>query len=577
MKRKLAEKLINVCEGRAEADLLITNARVVDVYNRNIFISSLAIVDGFVASFSGDVAAKETVDAKGRYAVPGFIDAHCHIESSHLSPAGFSDLVVPMGTTTVVADPHEICNVAGEDAMHYMLEASKDLPLTVYLMVPSCVPATDSENAGAVLLAPSIEKLIDSDRVLGLGEMMNYPAIEAALPFVMDKLEVAYERDKIIDGHAPDVKDRDLDAYSACRIKTDHECATPEELVDRIRRGMYVALREGTACHNVLGLLPGVNINNSSRVMFCTDDRQPESIINEGHIQNAVNLAIKNGMDALSAIVAATLNVATCYHLEDRGALAPGLKADFFLCEDLTNIVPQEVYVSGKLVAKDGKILKKARHIESKGVAGKMNIKGLSVKKFELPLESDRARVISIIPGSVVTDSEIMEVKRDKKGLFIRDKSIDVLKIASIERHKGTGNVGVGLIAGYGLKEGAIATSISHDSHNIIVVGTNDSDMLLAVQELEKCGGGITIAKDGEILMTHVLELGGLMTDKDVMDVYKELGELHEIAYSKLGVSRNIDPFMTLSFMALPVIPALKITDSGLFDVTAFTFTSVNP
>lgn len=577
MDRKLAKRLIDVCQGRARADLRLDRCTVVDVYNRTTFESSVSIVDGYIASFDSSVEADTVIDACGRYLVPGFIDAHCHIESSHLSPAGFSDLIVPQGTTTVVADPHEICNVAGEDAMKYMLESSEALPLSVYLMYPSCVPATDSEHAGATLLADSIEKLIDNPRILGLGEMMNYPGIASALPFVIDKLDVAYRAEKIIDGHAPDVSGRDLDAYSACQIKTDHECATPKELQDRIRRGMYVALREGTACKNVLGLLPGVNEGNDTRVMFCTDDCQPESIIDNGHIVHAARLAIKTGMDPVRAIAAATANPASCYSLKDRGAIAPGLRADFFLTDSIEDIRPDEVFILGKMVAKGGRILEKAGHMKPEGVSGMMNVKDFSNDRLALHLDSCRARVIGIIPGSVVTENLVMEVGRDSKGFFERRADLDVLKIASVERHKGLGTVGVGLIKGYGMKNGAVATSISHDSHNIIVIGTDDSDMAKAVQELVGCGGGITIVQNGEVLATHRLEIAGLMTDDDARTVYDTLKEMHTIAYEKLGVSKEIDPFMTLSFMALPVIPALKITDSGLFDVTSFSFTNVNP
>ena len=577
MDKKLATRLIDVCEGRAEADLLVTNCKIVDVFNKTVFEGAVSVVDGHIASFSPEVKAKRTLDAKGRYLLPGLIDAHCHIESSHLSPAAYSDLVVAKGTTTVIADPHEICNVAGLDAMRYMLLASEGLPLSVYLMFPSCVPATDSEHAGAVLLADSVAAMIGHERVLGLGEMMNYPGIAAALPFVMDKLECAYQAGKLIDGHAPDVKDRDLDAYAACRIRTDHECSTPEELTERIRRGMYVALRQGTACRNVLDLLPGVNADNASRVMFCTDDCQPQSIMENGHIDYAVNLAIGAGMESVRAIAAATLNAATCYRLADRGAIAPGLRADFILSPSIDHIVADEVYISGNLVAQGGRILKPAAHIRPEKVSGMMDVASFDESRLALPLKSDRARVIGIISGAVVTENLVEEVRRDADGLFVHDDGLDILKIASIERHHGTGNVGVGLIKGYGMKRGAVATSISHDSHNIIVVGSDDKDMAVAVKELIATGGGITMVQDGKVLMTHTLEIAGLMTDRDAHTVYEELAKMHEIAYGQLGVPKDIDPFMTLSFMALPVIPALKITDSGLFDVTAFSFTDINP
>lgn len=575
MDKKLASRIINVCMGQDRADLRIDNARVIDVFNKEVFEASVAVVDGFIASFDSSIDAKEVYDAGGRYLVPGLIDAHCHIESSHLSPAAYSDLVVPCGTTTVIADPHEICNVAGKDAMRYMLEASEGLPLSVFLMFPSCVPATDSEHAGAVLLAEDALEFLDEDRVLGLGEMMNYPGVAACSPVVMDKLDAAYRHHGFIDGHAPAVAGAGLDAYSACQIKTDHECSTPAELHERVRRGMFVALREGTACRNVLDLLPGVGRGARSRVMFCTDDCQPESIIDLGHIQHAINLAIGAGMDPIDAVSAATLNASTCYHLEDRGAIAPGRRADFFLCSSLDEISPDEVWTAGILRSKSGRMLTKAKHVRPEKVEGMMDVKDFSAARLALPLKSDKARVIGIIPGGVVTKNLVLPVKRGKDGCF--ESSDDILKIASVERHKGTGNVGVGLIQGYGLKTGAIATSISHDSHNIIVIGANDADMAVAVEHLASIGGGITIVKDGKVLITQRLEIAGLMTDRTGDEVYKELGEMHRVAYDELGVNREIDPFMTLSFMALPVIPSLKITDSGLFDVDSFCFTSIDP
>lgn len=577
MNRMLAKKLTDVCEGRAEADLKFTNCRIVDVYNKCTFSACLSICDGYIASFSDEVKAKKTIDARGRYLVPGLIDAHCHIESSHLSPASFNDLVVPKGTTTVIADPHEICNVAGLEGMRYMLDASKDLDLSVFFMFPSCVPATESEHAGAVLEAKDIDTMMDEDRILGLGEMMNYPGIAAGLPFVFDKLECAYRTGKFIDGHAPMVEGKDLDAYAACRIISDHEGSSEKELIERVRRGMYVALREGTACRNVLQLVGAVNADNLSRVMFCTDDCQSESIVSLGHINHAVNLAIESGMKSEAAISAATLNPAVCYNLRDRGAIAPGLRADFFFTSSLENIEAEEVYILGSLAAKDGAIIRKAEHYSSEKVLAMMNVKDFDTSRLTLRLKSDKARVIGIIPGGIVTDNLILDVKRSSDGTFCYDENTDIVKIASIERHKATGNVGLGLIKGYGIRHGAIATSISHDSHNIIAAGTNDTDMGIAVNELIRTGGGVTIVRDGKVLMTHPLEIAGLMTDANASEVCSTLAQMHSIAWDELGVSRDIDPFMTLSFMALPVIPKLKITDSGLFDVVSFSFTDINP
>ena len=570
MTKDLARKLVDVGMGRLEADLCIANAEVVDVYNRTTFLTDVYIIDGFIAAFKGKVRARETIDAKGRYFVPGLIDAHCHIESSHLSPSAFSDAVVPYGTTTVIADPHEICNVAGLDALDYMLKASENIPLSVFYMFPSCVPATPFENAGAVLLARDIEKRIDNPRILGLGEMMNYPGIVYGDEQVYDKLESAYKRKKNIDGHSPAIEGNVLDAYTACRITTDHECATPEELRERVRRGMYVMLRQGTACKNVTTLVKGVDEGNSSRVLFCTDDRQPQSIEREGHINYGVNLAIKEGLSPLMAISMATLNAATCYGLSDRGAIAPGLRADFFLTEKLDDLQPEEVFILGKAVARGGKIIRKAPHTVPEKVSGMMDVKDFSAERLKLKLSSDRVNCIDIIPGGVVTGRSIRCVKRDSEGCFVHDPGVDLLKLAVIERHHGTGNIGLALISGYGMTDGAVATSIAHDSHNIIVIGSDDEDMAVAVNELIRLGGGITMVKDSKVLMSHRLEIAGLMTDESEEEVVRTLDEMHEVAEAELRVSPEIDPFMTLCFMALPVIPELKLTDTGLFDVTAF-------
>lgn len=570
MDKKLAKKLIDVAMGREKADLCLTNVNIVDVYNKEVFNGEVYISDGYFCSFSPSCEAKEKRNMGGKYLIPGFIDGHCHIESSHLSPSAFSDAVLPCGTTSVIADPHEICNVAGLDGLRYMLSSSKDAPLSVFYMFPSCVPATAFENAGALLLAKDIETMIDDERILGLGEMMNYPGLWANDDTVIDKLECAWKRKKNIDGHSPAIKENLLDAYIAAGITTDHECETPQELRDRTRRGMYVMLRQGTACKNVLGLLPGVDESNSSRILFCTDDRQPQTIKEDGHINHGVNIAIKAGLNAISAIAMATINAATCYSLKDRGAIAPGLRADCFISSSLAEIKAEEVFVLGKTVAKDGEIIVKAPHTEPKGVSGMMNVKNFSKDRLKLKLAKDEVRVIDIIPGGVVTGCGKARIKRDSEGCFVFDPNEDILKLAVVERHHGLGNVGLGLIRGYGMKDGAVATSIAHDSHNIIVVGSNDEDMAKAVEELIRIGGGITMVKHGKVLESHVLEIAGLMTDKSAEEVCDNLKELHEISERELKVNPEIDPFMTLCFMALPVIPELKLTDTGLFDVTNF-------
>ncbi len=573
MNKAQVKILIDAAASRIPSDLRIRNAKVVDVYNKEVFSSDVYIKDGYIVGFDGKREAKEEFDADGKFLVPAFIDAHCHIESSHLSPSEFSDAVVPSGTGTVIADPHEICNVTGLDGMRYMLDASKDIPLSVFLMFPSCVPATPFEHSGAVLTSRDVKSFIDDERVLGLGEMMNYPGVNSADDEVLSKLDEAYRRDKIIDGHAPSITGYALDSYASASIETDHECESPKEARDKIRKGMYVMLRQGTACQNVLQLLPAVDEKNFSRFLFCTDDRQPQSIINEGHVSHGVNLAIRSGLDPVIAISMASINAATCYRLRDRGAIAPGKRADFFLSSSIYDgVKPDEVFIKGKLVAKGGKIIEKAKHTEPLNVSGKMNVKDFSIESFSLKLTSDHVRVIDIIPGGVVTGAGDAYVKRDDKGNWIHDPEADILKLAVIERHHGTGLHATALIRGYGMKRGAVATSIAHDSHNIIVIGDNDEDMYLAVRKLIEIGGGITMYKDKRELGTHTLEIAGLMTDESLEEVTACLDRMHETAEMELHVNKDIDPFMTLCFMALPVIPAYKLTDSGLFDVVSFSF-----
>ncbi len=577
MNKLTAKDLINASMGRENCDLVIRNAKVVDVCGSTVYKADVYVKDGYIVGFDQGRKADKEIDAGGRYLVPGFIDSHCHIESSHLSPSEFSNAILPCGTTTVIADPHEIANVAGLNAMEYMLSSAKDAVLDIYYMFPSCVPCTFFEHSGAILNAKEIEQLIDNDRILGLGEMMNYVGVVGADETILDKLETCYSRKKIIDGHIPSIQGQGLDAYLSAGIQTDHECETPEELQEKVRKGMYVLLRQGTVCRNVIQLLPGVTDTNYRRCLFCTDDRQPQSITREGHINYGVNLAISHGLDPLKAIACATINASECYRLYDRGMIAPGKRADFFLTDTIEEIKPVKVFVKGEEVAENGKIIKRSPHVEPFGVKGSVKVKDLSLKTFSLPLKSDKVRVIDILPGGVVTGKGEAVVKRDENGEWVHDPNEDILKVTVIERHNGTGYHASALIRGYGIKHGAIADTIAHDSHNIIVVGDNDSDMLKAVEQLIKMGGGITVFKDGKELASHPLEIGGLMTDLPVDEVVKCLDELHDaVEHNMEGMNPEIDPFMTLCFMALPVIPSYKVTDCGLFDVTEFKFVDVS-
>ncbi len=571
MDKQSLKQRIDVAAGRAPADLRIANCRVVDVYNRTVFPADVLISGGHIAGWGapGYPEAREVFDAGGAYLAPGLIDSHVHIESSHLSPAEFSRLVVPHGTTTVVADPHEICNVCGLDGFDYMLRASEHTALQVFLQVPSCVPCTPFENAGATLDAKEIARRIGLERVLGLGEMMNFVGVCAADGDILDKLMEAARVGKLVDGHSPGLSGHMLDAYAAAGIRTDHECATPDELRDRVRRGIYVLLRQGTSCHDVVNLLPGVTGDNDRFCLFCTDDRQSVSLIEEGHIDNNIRLAVRTGLDPLTALRMATINAAECYGLRDRGAVAPGKRADLILFEDLNDLRVREVWVAGRHAASGGTYLAEDIRVAPEGVSGRMNVRDFSAARLALPLRSDCVRTIRLCPGSVVTGEGRATVRRDADGRFMRDGQ-DIVKIAVVERHTGTGNVGLGLLEGYGLKNGAIATSVAHDSHNIIVAGDSDDDMALAVERLIEMGGGMAIAQNGQLLGSLAHEIAGLMTDRPGEWVAREIARLCEIAKNALGIHGNIDPFMALCFMALPVIPALKITDTGLFDVNAF-------
>ena len=573
MQKKELQRLINVSRGRYRADLRITNCHIVDVFNKEIFDSDIYIVDGLIAGFGEPwfPEAHEVVDAKGMYVVPGFIDSHLHIESSHLSPAEFSRLVVPCGTTTAIADPHEIVNVCGLDGFEYMLRATENLPLSVFLQVPSCVPCTPYENSGAKIGPEEIKKVINNPRVLGLGEVMDFVGVCAAKDEVMDKLLVAKKAGKMIDGHYLGFEPR-LDAYCAAGISTDHECSSANEMLDRIRRGMYVLMRQGTACHDLVNLLKGMNGRNTDRCLMCTDDCAAKTMVEIGHIDNNVRMAIAEGVDPITAICMATVNAANCYRLDDRGAIAPGRRADFLLLSSLDkDFRVEEVYTEGKHVASGHKYLVSPVHAPIDKVSGSMNVKGLRAERFELKLKSPHVRVMKVRPGSVVTEQTDAWVDLDKNGVWRRNKE-DIVKIAVVERHHGTGNVGLGLIKGLNLKGGAIATSIAHDSHNIIVAGDNDIDMDHAVHKLIRMGGGMVVVKGGKILESVQHEIAGLMTDLHGEVVAQKLASIIETARRELGISVGMDPFMTLCFMSLVVIPEIKITDMGLFDIKKYEF-----
>ncbi len=572
------KQIIDVAMGRIPAELVLTNTRILNVFTGEITVGEVAVTDGIIAGIGevGTYRGDTTRDLKGATVIPGLIDSHVHIESSLVSPEQFALLVVPHGTTTVVADPHEIANVAGIDGIRYMIDASQDVPLDVMYMLPSCVPATSFENAGAILSAKDLETLIDERTVLGLGEVMDYPSVLNGNEEILAKISLAADRGKRVDGHAPMVLGGDLAAFRAAGIETDHECSTVEEMEQRLRLGMRVLIREGSAARNLTTLIAGVNQTNSRYCSFCTDDKQPEDILKEGHIDFNIRLAVKHGLDPVTAIQMATINAASGYGLRGKGAVSPGYHADMVIVDDITAMDVREVYKAGRLVASERKALFSVNTPDTSAVTGSVTVHGFDESRLRLHLQSRTVRVIGIRPGDLITELLIRTVERDEEGCFVHNEDIDVCKIAVIERHKGLGNVGLGLVEGFQIHGGALATTIAHDSHNIIVVGDNDGDMTRAVEELISCAGGMTVSVEGEIRGTMPLPIAGLMSNRPGEHVRNELAVLNALAADELGVNPAIDPFMTLSFLALPVIPRLKLTDMGLFDVTNFDFVDIN-
>ena len=569
MNKETLRHLIDVASGRVPADLCIRGAKVVDVFQKNTFTADVYITRGLIAGFggSGFPAAESEYDARGRYLVPGLIDSHVHIESSHVSPVAYARLVVPCGTTTVIADPHEICNVCGLDGWDYMADSSKDTDLQVFIQIPSCIPTTSFDIGNAVIDAKEIARRIDNERVLGLGEMMNYPGVIHAEDQILDKLLVARNAGKMIDGHSPHIKGAALDAYLASGISTEHEAVSTEELQDRIRRGCHVMLRAGSASHDLSKLLPGVTPENSHYCLMCSDDLQPSDIVLRGHIDHNIRQAVREGLDPISAICMATINAAECYKLRDRGAIAPGRRADFLLVDDIQHFRPSHVFIGGKLCAEYGQYLSEIPHVDSSAVIDRMNVKNFSRERLAMPLKNNKVRTIGILSHSLVTKEVHASVSLDREGNWVRD-SQDIVKLAVVERHRGTGKIGLGLLSSYGLHGGAIAMSIAHDSHNIICAGDSDEDMAAAIQHLISIGGGIVVVKDARIMGSIRHEIAGLMTDQPGELVASQLKELGDMAFDTLHIHYGIDPFMTLCFMALPVIPKLKLTANGLYDVT---------
>ncbi|MGG4490725.1 adenine deaminase [Metabacillus idriensis] len=570
MKKEEIRQSIEGSTKRKKADIVFKNAQIVDVFNLDIVKGDVAVTNGRIIGI-GDYSGMEEIDVSGKYLCPGLIDGHVHIESSMVPPHEFAKVVLPHGVTTVIADPHEIANVSGIKGIQYMLDSSEGILLDVFVMLPSSVPATSFEHAGARLEADDLEPLFKHDRVIGLAEVMDYVAVQTASESMVNKLEMTSRHSRVIDGHMAGLSADMINVYRAAGIMTDHEVTNEEEAKERVQRGMYVLIRQGSVAKDLPNVIGAVNVRNSRRFLFCTDDKHLDDLAAEGSIDHNIRLAVQHGVEPAAAIQMATLNAAECYGLEDKGAVAPGYEADLLILNSLNDFQIEQVYKAGKLAAHVDKA-KKDEHQSIKTPADLLNtfhLNELKPSDLDLTLTKDQpVPIIEIIPNQLVT-RKIYEQTSVSGGIFQPSAELDHIKLIMAERHKNTGLIGKGIVKGFQLKRGAIATSIAHDSHNLIAAGTNDADLLLALQVLKSSAGGLAVVQDGNILAQLPLSISGLMSDQPYDEVLSGLHSIHE-ALKKAGLPDTFNPFLTLSFLGLPVIPELKITCQGIFDVTAF-------
>lgn len=555
-----------VARGDKPADLVLKNAQLINVISGEIYKTDVVISGNYVVALGNGYQGNQEIDLNGNYLSPGFIDAHVHIESSLLTPPEFARVVLPHGVTTVITDPHEIANVLGIDGIHYMLHRARQNPMSMFVMVSSCVPATTMETGGASLEAEDIAPLLNHKWVTGLAEVMNYPGVAFGDEGMLDKITLF--ADKILDGHAPGMSGKMLNAYVSAGIQSEHECTTVEEAREKLRAGLTIFIREGTATRNLLPLLPLITPENHSHICFCTDDRVPASLLDDGSIDYMIRIAIENGIDPITAIRMGTINTARYFGLKKHGAIVPGRYADMVVFSDLDNIQPEMVFRSGKLVAQNGTMTLERVNNATVKLRDTMNVR-LESLDFTIPAVSEKIRVIGVVRDQIITD-HFIEDARIVDGEAIADIDHDILKFAIVERHHATGNIGKGFIKGFGLKRGAIAGSVAHDHHNLTVIGTNDADMKTAIMAVIEMGGGLVVVDGDEIIAQLPLPVAGLMSD-DPVDIVRAGYDALINATHALG-STLADPFMTMSFMGLEVIPKLKLTDKGLVDVEKFDF-----
>lgn len=557
--RQLAAKqrIIAVAAGREKADLVLKNAKYLNVFSNEFLCGDIAVANGLIAGV-GKYDGKAEIDVSGKLVLPGFIDAHIHLESSMVTPAEFAKAVVAHGTTTVITDPHEITNVMGIDGVEYMIQASKNLPIDVHFMMPSCVPATEIDESGAELDCKDIDLYLDNKKVLGLAEMMNYVGVINGDKNVLSKIVTSQSHHKKIDGHAPELSGNDLNAYIAAGVYSDHECSTFENALEKLRKGQFIMIREGTAAHNLKALMPLLTQQYYSRCMFATDDKHPSDLLYGGHIDYIVKQALKNGADPIVALKTATHHAARYFLLNNKGAIASGYLADIVVVDNLEDFNVETVFKRGKLVF-DGEVKDFSAPTVDEKLAEKcfdtFHLDSVTPSSFKV---DGKLGLIGLVGGELLTRNLGTADKIDVEN--------DILKIACIERHKGTNHIGVGYVKGYSLKSGAVATSIAHDSHNIITVGCNDDDIAVAVNAIKDSKGGIAVVENGKIKALLELPIAGLMSDEPLTTVNEKLENAKSSAY-ELGADKSIDPFMTLSFLSLPVIPSLRITTKGVFDV----------
>lgn len=556
--RQLAAKqrLIAVAAGREKADLVLKNAKYLNVFSNEFLCGDIAVANGLIAGV-GKYDGKTEIDVSGKLVLPGFIDAHIHLESSMVTPAEFAKAVVAHGTTTVITDPHEITNVMGIDGVEYMIQASQNLPIDVHFMMPSCVPATEIDESGAELDCKDIDLYLDNKKVLGLAEMMNYVGVINGDKNVLSKIVTSQVHHKKIDGHAPELSGNDLNAYIAAGVYSDHECSTFENALEKLRKGQFIMIREGTAAHNLKALMPLLTQQYYSRCMFATDDKHPSDLLYGGHIDYIVKQALKNGADPIVALKTATHHAARYFLLNNKGAIASGYLADIVVVDNLEDFNVETVFKRGKLVF-DGEVKDFSAPTVDEKLAEKcfdtFHLDSVTPSSFKV---DGKLGLIGLVGGELLTRNLGTADKIDVEN--------DILKIACIERHKGTNHIGVGYVKGYSLKSGAVATSVAHDSHNIITVGCNDDDIAVAVNAIKDSKGGIAVVENGKIKALLELPIAGLMSDEPLTTVNEKLENAKSSAY-ELGADKSIDPFMTLSFLSLPVIPSLRITTKGVFD-----------